>query len=277
MQVSRVGNIAVEAGGLLRRMSGNSDLGVQEKVAGFDFVTAADLASQKLIREKVLALCPEDIFIGEEDNIPDAEIVKTIRSSDRRIWLADPLDGTMNYLRGLGGYAVSIGVIEKGEVIAGAIYLPESDELYLAEKGCGASVNGRAIHAARHGVLSECVAATHVAVSDMALRRRSNRWNEAVIMASQNLRMFGSCVRTQAKLASGGIDFYYEFGPHPWDCAAAFLIVTEAGGRVSRLDGGPFDFGLGGVFAASDSIYDEALRLLNGVDGHMNDFGIHPA
>ena len=91
-------------------------------------------------------------------------------------------------------------------------------------------------------------------------------------MASQGLRMLGASARTQAKVAAGGIDYYYEYGPHPWDVAAGCLIVREAGGVVTRLDGGPFDFGLGGVLSASAAIHGEALRLLNATDGHLSSF-----
>ena len=127
-----------------------------------------------------------------------------------------------------------------------------------------------------HAALNECVAATHVPVSDMALRDRALRWNAAVVPACQNLRMLGSCVRTQAKVAQGSVDFYYEYGPHPWDVGAACVILREAGGIITRLDGKPFDYGRGGVLATNAAAHDAAVRLLNDADGHMDDFMRYP-
>lgn len=273
----QVGAVAREAGQLVREMCGSRSLGIQEKGSSYDFVTLADTSSQQLIARRVDERFPGDRVIGEEDNLSDREVLRRIREADCRMWLVDPLDGTVNFIRGLGGYAVSVAVFEAGEVVAGAIYLPESDELLLAEAGGGATLNDRPIRVAEHDRLVQAIGATHVPVSDMALRARCNRWNEAAIMASQNLRILGSSARTQAKVASGGIDYYYEYGPHPWDVAAGSLIVREAGGIVTRLDGGPFDYGLGGVLAASAAIHAEALALLNGVDARLSEFGTDPA
>lgn len=275
--IDTVGDIAREAGRFVRQMETDRSLVVREKGSSYDFVTTADTGSQALIARRVKALFPEDVVIGEEDNLTDREVLDRCLNAKARAWLVDPLDGTVNFIRGLGGYAVSIGVFEGGEVVCGAIYLPESDELFLAEKGQGASVNGRPIHVARHATLPEAIGATHIPVSDMDLRRRSNRWNEAAIMASQNLRILGSSARTQAKVALGGVDYYYEYGPHPWDVAAGALIVREAGGVVSRLDGGPYDYALGGIVASSAAIHESVIRLLNETDRHLSEYGTCPA
>lgn len=274
--IERVGAIAREAGQLLRDMAAGHRLSVYEKGSRYDFVSEADFAAQKLIKDRVAECYPRDRVIGEEDGLKDRQIMALVGSAQGRLWLVDPLDGTVNYIRGLGGYAVSVAVFESGEVVCGAIYLPESDELYLAERGAGATLNGQAIHVSTRCELSECVAATHVPVSDMSLRDRALQWNARVIPNSQNLRILGSCIRTQAKVAQGGIDFYYEYGPHPWDVAAGSLIVQEAGGVVTRLDGGGFDFGRGGILSASAAIYDKALRLLSEADDRLSEFQTYP-
>ena len=270
--LEQVGQIAREAGRLAQDMEQSQALGIREKGSSYDFVTEADIGSQRLIARRVGELFPGDQVIGEEDNLTDAMVMARIATAPKRAWLVDPLDGTVNYIRGLGGYAVSVAVFEAGEVLWGAIYLPESDELFLAEKGRGATRNGLPIRVAERAELRASIGATHVPVSDMDLRRRALRWNESVVMNCQNLRILGSSARTQTRVASGWLDFYYEYGPHPWDLAAGYLIVTEAGGTVTRLDGGPFDFGRGGVLAASRTIHPEALRLLSQADGHLSDF-----
>ena len=273
--LEQVGTVAKLAGQFVRRMERDRSLVVREKGSAYDFVTTADTGSQQLIAEYVSSRFPGDRVIGEEDNLSDRMVLEQCLRRDGRTWLVDPLDGTVNFIRGLGGYAVSVAVFEEGEVAFGAIYLPESDELYLAQKGGGATLDGRPIHVAGHVKLSEAIGASHIPVSP-ALRQRCNRWNEAAIIASQNLRVLGSSARTQAKVASGGMDYYFEYGPHPWDVAAGSLIVREAGGVVSRLDGGEFDYSLGGVIVASAAIHGEVVRLLNGADGRLSEFGIHP-
>ena len=268
--LTQVGDVAREAGRLIRSMSENWALQIEEKGSSYDFVTEADTGSQRLIADRVREMFPHDRVIGEEDNLSDAQIIDSIAQAPGRVWLVDPLDGTVNFIRHLRGYAVSVAVFEVGEVGWGAIYLPESDELFLAERRGGATRNGKPIHVAQHDTLAASIGATHVPVSDMALRRRTLRWNEAAVMESQNLRILGSSARTQAMVAMGSIDYYYEYGPHTWDVAAGYLIVTEAGGLVTRLDGGAFDFSRGGVLCASRAIHPEVLRMLNVADGEMS-------
>ena len=269
--IEQVGEIAREAGRLVRKMEGSQALDVREKGSSYDLVTAADTASQRLILNRVKQLFPRDQLVGEEDNLPDRTILEHISKGEGRLWVVDPLDGTVNYVRGLGGYAVSIGVFENGEVIAGAIYMPETDELCLAQPGSGATLNGRPIHVAEHASLHEAIGATHVPVSNQEPRRRFLRWEQEIVMASQNMRLIGSSARTQCKVASGALDFYFENGPHPWDVAAGSLIVREAGGVASRLDGGAFEYGQGGVLIGSKAIHAELVELFNRIDPRLSE------
>lgn len=269
--IEQVGEIAREAGRLVREMEGSRALDVREKNSSYDLVTAADTASQQLILNRVRQLFPRDQMVGEEDNLPDRAILERIAMSEGRLWVVDPLDGTVNYVRGLGGYAVSIGIFENGEVIAGAIYIPDTDELYLAEPGSGATLNGKRIHVGDRASLHDAIGATHVPVSNQEPRRRFMMWENEIVMASQNMRLIGSSARTQCKVACGALDFYYENGPHPWDVAAGSLIVREAGGVASRLDGGAFEYGQGGVLVASSAIHAELVELFNRVDPHLSD------
>ena len=269
--IEQVGDIAREAGRLIRGMEGDRSLHVEEKGSSYDIVTAADTASQRLIFDRVRQLFPRDRMVGEEDNLSDRAILDLIAESDERVWVVDPLDGTVNFFRGLGSYTVSVGVFEGGEVIAGAIYTPETDELCLAEPGSGATLNGKPIRVAEHADLKDAIGATHVPVSNAEPRRRYLRWEAELVMACQNLRLIGSSARSQCKVATGAIDFYFENGPHPWDVAAGSLIVREAGGVASRLDGGPFEYGPGGVLICSKAIHGAVVELLNRIDGQLAD------
>lgn len=264
----QVGAIAREAGILVRDLKNKKDLRIDEKGSSFDFVTEADLSSQKLIRERVAQLFPEDRFIGEEDGLPDEEVNRILMTNPEghRIWVADPLDGTLNYIRNMLGYGVSVAVLTGPRVTNAAIYQPDGDALYTAEIGAGAFCNGVPICTAEHTELCDAMAATGVPVSDMEWRAHTMLWMQALSAEALNVRMLGAAVYNQTRVADGGLDYYLEIGPHAWDLAAGKLIIEEAGGIVTRLDGGEFDFGWGGVLAASKSIYDEVLELLRSSD-----------
>ena len=268
--LEQAAGIAREAGAFIRALEDKSGLAVSEKIAGCDYVTEADTGSQQLIKDRVARLYPSDSVFGEEDGLSDPAVMDAVRSAKGRAWLVDPLDGTANFIHALGGYAVSIAVFDGGDVACAAVYLPVTDELFCAQKGKGAFRNGRAIRVSENPSLVLAVGATHVPVSDMGLRRRSNAWYEKAVMSCQNMRVIGSSVHTQMRVAAGGLDFYYEYGPHPWDVAAGSLIVSEAGGIESRLDGGPFDFGKGGVLASSRAVRDSVLRMLEEADGDLS-------
>lgn len=269
----QAGEIAREAGLGVAQLAHKRNLMIQEKGSTNDFVTEADFASQELIKRRVAQLFPGDRVIGEEDNLSDTQILRMIQNNpaDQRIWLVDPLDGTINYIRGLLGYGVSIAVFQGSETVAGAIYQPDGDALFLAEKGAGARMNGEAIRCANHSHLGDSIGATHVPVSDMNWRRHTARWCERFLMECQNLRMLGASIYEQTRVANGGLDFYFEIGPHPWDLAAGRLLIEEAGGRVTRLDGGEFDFGWGGVIAASADIHPEVVRVIRELDPDLSD------
>ena len=269
----QTGEIAKEAGRIVQRLSHKRNLMIQEKGSANDFVTEADFSSQALIKQRVAEMYTGDRVNGEEDNLSDTEIIRLIQNNpkDSRIWLVDPLDGTINYIRGLLGYGVSIAVFQGSETVAGAIYQPDCDQLYLAERGAGAKCNDDAIRCAAHSSLGEAIGATHVPVSDMNWRGHTARWFDHFLMHCQNMRMLGASVYEQTRVATGGLDFYFEIGPHPWDLAAGRLLIEEAGGRVTRLDGGAFDYGWGGVIAASAAIHPEVVRAIREIDPSLSD------
>lgn len=270
---SHVCEIAKEAGALVRSFAEKRDLAVYAKGSSYDYVTEADLGSQNLIKELAARYYPQDRVIGEEDGLSDAEIVRMIDANPKgsRLWVVDPLDGTVNFIRGMLGYGISIGVFQGTEVVAGAIYQPDTGDLYHAEKGAGAYKNNRRIRVSEHGELNECIGGTHVPVSNMIWRAHANLWNSAASMQCQNLRMLGAAIYEQSRVADGGIDFYYELGPHPWDVAAGKLLVEEAGGKVSDLTGGTFRYGIGGVIISNGAVHDKVVRMLAQSDPQLTE------
>lgn len=239
----RAGEIAREAGQFLKHFSDDHKLHVEHKGNDIDFITNADRESQALIFSRLREAFPNHRFIGEEDNVPDAQIQRMIEAGgDDYFWVCDPLDGTINYVYHLPLYATSIGLVHRGQCVAGAIYLPETDELFTGAQGCGAFLNGQPIHTSACESLHFAITAVDLPILDMAMRERFLNWTRDVAMASANLRITGSACLGIALVACGRLDAYWNQGLHAWDVAAGIAITEAAGGAVTDLYGQPFHF-----------------------------------
>jgi myo-inositol-1(or 4)-monophosphatase len=220
-----------------------------------NFVTAADRRAEEIVREELAKARPDYGFLGEEGGArPGADF------SHR--WIVDPLDGTTNFLHGIPHFAVSIALERNGTIVAGLTFNPANDELFVAERGKGAFLNDRRIRVAARQRLAEAVVACglpHFGRGDLALAR-----NE-IAAAQQHyagLRRYGAATLDLAWIAAGRFDAYWERDLSPWDLAAGMLLVREAGGFVSDLDGGDAVLAKGQVAAGNDTMHRELLRLL---------------
>jgi myo-inositol-1(or 4)-monophosphatase len=220
--------IAREAGALLANYF-ERRIGYQLK-GEFDLVTEADRASEKLIVERLRSYFPTHAILAEEGGGHES-------SSDYR-WYVDPLDGTTNFAHGFPMFNVTLGLERAGEAIAGVVYDPVRQEMFSAERGAGAYLNGRRIHVSTARDLGVSLAST-----GFPSRKRSNDINihfyYQIAMASHGVRRTGSAAIDLAYVASGRLDFFWEFGLNPWDMAAGILLVEEAGGRISEMKGAP--------------------------------------
>ena len=235
---ARVAPIALEAGALIR---GYFERGVTAEYKGdVDLVTEADRASEKLIGERLAAILPEHGIFGEEGTRSGLE-------AEYR-WYIDPVDGTTNFAHGFPYFCVSMGLEHRpkglakdadGELIAGVIYQPIHDELFMAEKGKGAWLNGRQIHVSKTKQLQEALLATGFP----SHKRHANpniHFYQQLTLRSHGVRRAGSAAMDLCYTAAGRVDAYWEFNLNPWDTAAGVLMVTEAGGTVTSFDGSPF-------------------------------------
>jgi myo-inositol-1(or 4)-monophosphatase len=210
-----------EAGQLARRYFADpASLGVRLK-GPQDWLTEADGASERLIRERLLAAFPEDTLVGEEGGGAISE----------RTWVVDPIDGTANFARGRPHWGISIAFVEAGVPTLGVVYGPMQDELYAARRGGGAVRNGVPIRASATVEMGrafvECGYATRIPHGDwVALVGR-------VLATGAQIRRAGSAVLGLAYVADGRSDGYCELHTYPWDALAGILLVEEAGGRVS--------------------------------------------
>lgn len=220
-----------------------------------DFVTNADIAAEKRLREELSKARPEFGFLMEESGVSGN------KAADER-WIVDPLDGTLNYMHGIPHFAISIAVECQGEITAGLIYEPVRDEMFWAEKGTGAYLNDRRLRVSARSRIQECVFATGIPFLGRKTHPRYVHTLEAVMQRSAGVRRFGAASLDLAWLAAGRFDGFWEFALSPWDIAAGILIVREAGGFVTDATGGPRMLETGDILAANDAVHADFARVL---------------
>jgi myo-inositol-1(or 4)-monophosphatase len=245
--------IALEAGDLLMQHFGKVDIEYKGEV---DVVTAADRESEKLIVERLTKLWPEHDLMGEEG-------ARRTSGSDYR-WYIDPLDGTTNFAHGYPVFCVSIALERKGELIAGTVYDPTRREMFAAEKGAGAFLNDRTVRVSKTATLAESLIATGFP-SQKRHKNPNIHFYHHITLQTHGIRRAGSAAMDLAYTAAGRYDGYWEFNLNPWDTAAGVLIVYEAGGVVSDLDGRPFDIESKEVVASNGTLHPALLHELQAV------------
>ena len=221
-------DIAQQAGALLMRYF---ERGVDYRLKGeFDLVTEADHASEALIIELLRSRFPTHAVVAEESGGAQA--------ASPFCWYVDPLDGTTNFAHGFPVFCVSLALARDGELLCGVIFDPLHQELFEAERGAGARLNGRRIQVSAVGRLADSLAATGFPSRKRHLNVNVHFYYQ-MAMLSHGVRRAGSAALDLAYVACGRLDAFWEFGLNPWDTAAGILLVEEAGGKVSDMQGAP--------------------------------------
>jgi myo-inositol-1(or 4)-monophosphatase len=260
--------IAREAGALLLEYF-HQKLKIEYK-GDADLVTAADRASEALIRERISKQFPSHDVLGEEQGLND-------RGGDYR-WYVDPLDGTTNFAHGYPVFCVSMALerralqhraVEQGALanraaksdsrVAAVIYDPTRDELFSAEQGRGAQLNGKSIHVSKAAQLKECLLATGFP-SHKRHKNPNIYFYHQITLRTHGVRRAGSAALDLCNVACGRFDGFWEFNLNPWDTAAGALIVEEAGGKVSRFDGSPFELDSRETLASNGLVHEALVR-----------------
>ena len=241
--------IAREAGALL--MSHFRNRVAIEYKGDADLVTIADRQSEALIRERIRAHWPDHDVLGEEEGLKDT-------GSDYR-WYVDPLDGTTNFAHGYPVFCVSMALDYKGERIAGVVYDPTREELFSAEQGSGAYLNGQPIHVSRTPKLAESLIATGFP-SHKRNKNPNIHFYHQFTLRSHGVRRAGSAALDLCYVACGRFDAFWEFNLKPWDVAAGVLLVQEAGGRVTRFDGSSFELAGDQTLATNHLIHEPLMQ-----------------
>jgi myo-inositol-1(or 4)-monophosphatase len=253
--------VARRCGGVLLEMRGTS--AVHEK-APKDVVTDADFASQEVARQLIFDAFPHHDFLGEED-VVDRRGGSDGSAKSEFCWIVDPLDGTLNYVRQLPNYAVSVALRRGDEILVGAVYDPVLDECFAASAGGGATLNGAAIRASSCQQLARALVAASLP-AEVPRDSPDVRCFVEMIHAAQAVRRLGSAALNLCYVASGRLDAYWATCVKVWDVAAGQLIVREAGGMLTHLDGTPFSLDRPQlVAAATPSLHREVQQVLGPV------------
>jgi myo-inositol-1(or 4)-monophosphatase len=249
LYLAEVEAIAREAGALL--MQHFARRVIIEYKGDVDLVTAADRASEKLITERLRARWPEHDLVGEEGSRSDT-------GADYR-WYVDPLDGTTNFAHGYPVFCVSIALVRNDEQLeVGVLYDPTRDEMFAAERGQGATLNGNSIHVSQTATLSESLLGTGFP-SHKRHKNPNIHFYQQLTLRSHGVRRAGSAALDLANVACGRYDGFWEFNLNPWDTAAGALLVQEAGGIVTHFDGSRFRLDSREVLASNRLIHQDLI------------------
>ena len=255
---------AQRGGEVVRRSFRALDPAEVAEKARNDFVSAADRASEDAITSYLAARTPEIGVLAEESGG---------HGRPGKRWVVDPLDGTTNFVRSFPHFAVSVALVNDGRVEVGAIYDPMRDELFSAARGAGAWCNGRRLRVTGRPGLAGALITTGFPFRVHHLLDTYLRVFHDVFLEVAAIRRPGAAALDLAHTAAGIFDAFFEFALSPWDVAAGALLVEEAGGGVTNLDGGAESLSHGNVVAATPGVHPGLLALIR---RHCSERDIHP-
>lgn len=218
-----------------------------------DFVTEMDVKSENMIREALLSQFPEDEFFGEEGGGA---------SNSQGRWIVDPIDGTQSFMRGHHGYAISIAYERNKELMVGCIYMPDNDEMFVAIRGEGATLNGEPIHVSEIANPRQAIAHLGYGHRVTEDRRRTMALLPDLFDRISDIRRFGSAAYALCCVACGRSEIFFELGLHIYDIAAGLVIVEEAGGKCTGWPGEEDCKVTGNVLVTNNLLHDFMIERL---------------
>ena len=223
-----------------------------------DFVTSADKRTEAMLIEELSKARPGYGFLGEETGAVEG------KDKSHR-FIIDPIDGTTNFMHGMPHFAISIALEREGQLVAGIVYNPVTDELFSAEKGHGAYMNNKRLRVAARKEMAPCLFTTGLPFKGRGGRARALAEVDAVLDVTAGVRRFGSASLDLAWTAAGRVDGYWERDINIWDVAAGILLVREAGGVVSDFAGRTDALTGSEIVSANEYLHPQLLKLLKGV------------
>lgn len=221
-----------------------------------DLVTKVDLESEKLIVSLIKKEFPSHHILTEESGF--------LKGKSKYTWVIDPIDGTINYYYGMSPFRIGIGLLEDGKPILTAIYNPIKSDLYFAEKGKGATLNGKRITVSSNYDLNNAVVMTHMS-SKKEARMRTILFLETIFKKVMHMRVFGSGLSALSYIANGKFDVFFNVNTNPWDILPGSLLVEEAGGVVTDIYGGKISIESNSILATNGKVHNDMLKLLEGI------------
>jgi myo-inositol-1(or 4)-monophosphatase len=253
--ITVITDAVMKASRALKRDFGEvENLQVSRKGPG-DFVSAADRRAEQILRDALEKARPGYGFVLEEGGI-----VEGTDKSHR--WHVDPLDGTTNFLHGVPQFAISVGLERDGQIVAGVIYDPIKDEIFIAERGKGAYLNNRRIRVAARAEMADALVGCGMPHIGRGDHGRFLREASVVMAHAGGLRRFGSAALDLAYVACGRLDVFWERDLNSWDMAAGIVLIREAGGYISDAAGGPDPLSAGDIACGNEILHRELLKLL---------------
>lgn len=232
---------------------------VSSKSSEIDIVTEADLASERVIVDAIWKQFPDHTILSEE-GLGDLHSVAGRASC---LWVVDPLDGTVNYAHGYPFWGVSMALANQGQVVLAVSYDPLHNEIFWAERGGGAWLNGKRVRVSDTSRLSNALVATGFAYKRATVPENNLAEFGAVMPRVQGIRRAGAAILDLAHLATGRLDAYWEMHLREWDWAAGWLLVEEAGGLVTDMNGRSWALGMDNLAASNGILHDELLAVLH--------------
>ena len=223
-----------------------------------DFVTSADKRTEKILIDELTKARPGYGFLGEEGGV-----LKGADATHR--FIIDPIDGTTNFMHGIPHFAISIALEREGQLVAGLVYNPVTDDMFTAEKGHGAYLNNKRLRVAARKELAPSVIATGLPFLGKDGHARAAAEMAEVMNVTAGIRRFGAASLDLAYVAAGRFDGFWEHSLQAWDIAAGIVLVREAGGMVTDLRGGAEMLAQGTVLAANGSLHPQLLKLCNAI------------
>lgn len=223
-----------------------------------DFVTSADKRTEKILIEELSRARPGYGFLGEEGG--------AVQGADKsHRFVIDPIDGTTNFMHGVPHFAISIGLEREGQLVAGVVFNPVTDDLYTAEKGHGAYLNNKRLRVAARKELAPSLIATGLPFLGKEGHARASAEMAEMMNVTAGIRRFGAASLDLAYVAAGRFDGFWEHSLQPWDVAAGIVLVREAGGMISDLTGGAEMLAKGSILASNEYLHPQLLKLLKSI------------
>lgn len=244
---------AAQAASKLHQYYAGGDLGISTKSSDIDLVTKVDKLCEEKIREIISSAYPDHVILGEEGG-------ESAGNTSHR-WIVDPLDGTVNYAHGFPFYCVSVGLEINGKVEVGVVLDSVRNEMFTATRGGGAYCNGAKISVSSQANLKKCLLATGFPYDEAGLKRNLEVFAR-VHQKVRAIRRPGSAALDLSYVACGRIEGFWELKLNAWDVAAGMLLVQEAGGTVTTLNGEPYDFGDKVMVATNGHVHGKVLAAL---------------